>query len=119
MKKRIALAEDDEDILFTITMMLENAGYEVEASNSARYILQNGRPHADLFILDKRMPEMDGLDVCRQLRDRPEYRDTPIIIISASPKFGPQALSAGANDFLEKPFHMQSLLGMVEKYLRT
>jgi CheY-like chemotaxis protein len=116
MKKRIFIAEDDLDILFTINMMLENAGYEVELSSSGRYVVEGKYKYPDLFILDKRIPDMDGLEVCRQLRNRPECKNIPIIIISASPKFGDQALTAGANDFLEKPFEMNDLLKMVGKY---
>jgi CheY-like chemotaxis protein len=116
MKKRILIAEDDLDILFTLNMMLENAGYEVELSANGTYIIEGNYHYPDLFLLDKRIPDMDGLEVCRQLRIKPECKDIPIIIISASPKFGPQALNAGANDFLEKPFQMKDLLQMVGKY---
>ena len=116
MKKRIIIAEDDLDILFTLNLMLENAGYEIEISSSGKYILEGEYDFPDLFILDKRIPDMDGLEVCRQLRLRPECKDIPIIVISASPKFGPQALMAGANDFLQKPFQMDDLLRMVNRY---
>jgi CheY-like chemotaxis protein len=118
MNKRIVIAEDDEDILFTLNLMLTEAGYDVEPLTSARTLLEGQYPYPDLYILDKRMPDMDGLDVCRQLRLRPECAYIPIIIISASPRFGQQALNAGANDFLEKPFQMQNLLQMVDKYVR-
>lgn len=116
MKKKIIIAEDDVDILFTINFMLVEAGYEVELSASGRFILEGTYDVPDLYILDKRIPDMDGLEVCRQLRLRPESRSIPIIVISASPRFGPQALRAGANDFLEKPFQMYQLLELVETY---
>ena len=61
MKKRIVVAEDDLDILFTINMMLEDAGYEIELSSSGRYILEGKYKYPDLFILDKRLPDIDGL----------------------------------------------------------
>jgi two-component system alkaline phosphatase synthesis response regulator PhoP len=60
---------------------------------------------------------MDGLDVCKHIRNQNGSEHIPVIIISASPKFGSQALNAGANDFLEKPFQMNSLLSMVERHL--
>jgi DNA-binding response OmpR family regulator len=117
MKKKILILEDDEDILFTLTIMLENAGYDVIQLSSGQSIINNTCQYPDLYILDKRMPDMDGLDVCRHIRNQNGSERIPVIIISASPKFGPQALSAGANDFLEKPFQMKSLLTMVEKHL--
>ena len=119
MSMKILLAEDDPDILFTVQMILQNAGYHVAATPLGRYVLDGDYQYPDLFILDKRMPDIDGLDVCRELRERTECKTIPIIIISASPKFGPQALMAGANDFLEKPFQMKNLLEMVAKYIHT
>lgn len=79
--------------------------------------MENSCEVPDLYILDKRMPDMDGLDVCRYLRNRAESRNLPVIIISASPKFGPQALKAGASDFLEKPFGLETFLAVVRKHL--
>jgi CheY-like chemotaxis protein len=117
MKKKIILVEDDLDILFTVGMILENAGYAVESLSSARSIVDGDYTLPDLFILDKRMPDMDGLDVCRHLRSKPESQDIPVVIISASPKFGPHALNAGANAFLEKPFQLKALLELVQKYM--
>jgi DNA-binding response OmpR family regulator len=117
MKHRIVLVEDDPDILFTVTIILEDAGYEVEALTSARSVIDGNYTCPDLFILDKRMPDMDGLDVCRHLRSTPSSEAIPVVIVSASPKFGPLALKAGANDFLEKPFHVKDLLALVEKYV--
>jgi CheY-like chemotaxis protein len=117
MMKKIILVEDDPDILFTVSMILENAGYAVVSLSTARTIIDGTMDCPDLFILDKRMPDMDGLDVCRFLRDKPECRDIPVIIISASPKFGPLAMKAGANDFLEKPFQVKDLLRVVAKYV--
>jgi DNA-binding response OmpR family regulator len=119
MKKKILLIEDDPDISFTVNIILENAGYEVQALASAQTIIAGTYSIPDLFILDKRMPDMDGLDVCRHLRTKIESRNIPVIIISASPKFGQPALKAGANDFLEKPFHMKDLLDIVSKYIPT
>lgn len=117
VKKKILIAEDDVDIAFTINMILDNAGYEVTVTPNGRFVLDNQYDHPDLFILDKRMPDIDGLVLCRELRAREAFKNTPVIIMSASPKFGPQALKAGANDFIEKPFQMDHLLGMVEKYV--
>jgi DNA-binding response OmpR family regulator len=117
MKQKILLLEDDPDILFTLSMILENEGYDVKQLASGKSIMDNTCELPDLYILDKRMPDMDGLDVCRHLRSREECKNIPVIIISASPKFGPQALKAGANDFLEKPFQMKTFLALVRKYL--
>jgi DNA-binding response OmpR family regulator len=117
MKQKILIVEDDPDILFTLGIILENEGYEVKQFSSGEPIMDGAYELPDLYILDKRMPDMDGLDICRHLRNQKECKDIPVIIISASPKFGPHALKAGANDFLEKPFQMKALLNLVQKYL--
>jgi DNA-binding response OmpR family regulator len=117
MKHKILLLEDDPDILFTLTMMLENEGYEVKPLSNGKSIMDDACELPHLYILDKRMPDMDGLDVCRHLRNREESKNIPVIIISASQKFGPLALKAGASDFLEKPFQMKTFLALVRKYL--
>jgi CheY-like chemotaxis protein len=117
MKKKILIVEDDPDILYTLSIIFETAGYQVEALSSGTKIIENTYSYPDIFILDKRMPDMDGLDVCRHIRSQKESQHIPVIIISASPKFGPQALKAGANDFLEKPFEIKRLLSLISKYL--
>jgi DNA-binding response OmpR family regulator len=117
MCKIITIVEDDPDILFTLKLVLENAGYEVHALSSGRTVLDGQCERSDLFILDKRMPDMDGLDICRHLRTKSESKNLPIIMISASPKFGPEALVAGANAFLEKPFDIKKLRALVSNYL--
>jgi CheY-like chemotaxis protein len=98
-------------------MILENAGYEVEQFSSGKPLLESAYKIPDLFILDKRLPEIDGLDLCRHLKNRPEIKHVPVIIISASPKFGAQALKAGASAFLAKPFQMLTLVRMVDHHI--
>jgi DNA-binding response OmpR family regulator len=113
---KVLIVEDDPDILFTMTFILKEAGYDVEALSTGKSILEENYNTPDIYILDKRMPDMDGLDVCRHIRSQDRSKNIPVIVISASPKFGPQALHAGANDFIEKPFHMTTLIGMIDKY---
>jgi DNA-binding response OmpR family regulator len=118
MKKRITIVEDDADILFAVAAILSNATYEVTALTSGQTILHGNYIRTDLFIIDKRMPDMDGLDICRYLRSTPENHDVPVIIISASPKFELLAKEAGANGFLSKPFQMKALLDIVARHLK-
>jgi DNA-binding response OmpR family regulator len=118
MRTKITVVEDDPDILFALTTILSNAGYEVSALNSGHVIMHGKHDYPDLFILDKRMPDMDGLDICRFLKGNAASRDIPIIIISASPKFDVLARQAGANGFLSKPFTMNALLDTVARHLQ-
>jgi CheY-like chemotaxis protein len=113
LKKKVTVIEDDPDILLSVQMALENNDFIVTALSSGRTIMSGNYEVPDLFLLDKRMPDMDGLDICRYLREKPETENIPIIVMSASPKFGEQALLAGANDFLLKPFSISDLIKIV------
>jgi CheY-like chemotaxis protein len=117
MRNKIMIVEDDSDILLALDIMLTNSGYDVTAVPSGKTIVDGQAETPDLFILDKRMPDMDGLDLCRYLRSSEPTKNTPVIIISASPKFGPASIAAGASDFLAKPFDLHDLLRVVRKYL--
>jgi DNA-binding response OmpR family regulator len=116
MKKKIIIVDDDRDILDALTIMLSDS-YDVIPLQSADRIVKHEFEPPDLFILDKRMPDMDGLDVCRLIRKDEKLKKIPIIIVSASPKFGQLARDAGATDFLDKPFDMKVLIGIVDKLL--
>ena len=115
MKFRILIAEDDPSIQEIFTIILERAGYEVQISPDGRNIFEKGVPH--LFILDKQLSGINGLDVCRNLKSDAATRDIPVIMISATPGIEVLAIEAGANDYLEKPFSVRALLEKVEKYL--
>jgi CheY-like chemotaxis protein len=117
-KKKIYVAEDDLDILFALNTMLEDAGYDVLLSHCGNPMMQPNLPATDLFILDKRMPDIDGIALCQHLRTQPSTKNTPVIMISASRNFAEQAKRAGVNECLEKPFEMHQLLSLVAKYTR-
>ena len=115
-KKKVYIAEDDLNILFALNTMLEDAGYDVLLSHCGERMLENNLPATDVFILDKLMPGVDGIQVCKHLRKHVQTRNTPVIMISASRNSAKEAYEAGVNDFLEKPFHMRKLLDLVAKY---
>lgn len=116
MKKRILIVEDDPDILFILDMILNNEGYSVESVTLGKNILEKKYTIPDLIILDKQLPDMDGIEVCRHLKSQGETRTIPLIMVSASPSFGKLAMDAGVDDFIEKPFQMHALLDMVARY---
>lgn len=115
-KKKVYIAEDDLNILFALNTMLEDAGYDVLLSHCGERMLASNLPATDVFILDKLMPGVDGIQVCKHLRKHPHTKDTPVIMISASRNSATEAYAAGVNDFLEKPFQMRKLLELVAKH---
>ena len=118
LKKKIYLVEDDPDILYALNAILENAGYHVKISSIGQPVMEGHYSSVDLFILDRQIPDINGLDICRYLRTQFATRDVPVIMISAHPKKDNEALNAGANDYLEKPFEMHYFLNIVSKYTR-
>ena len=118
LKKTIFIAEDDPDILLALSQMLEDAGYHVRVSSCGKPVLEANYSRVDLFILDRQMPDISGLELCRQLRARAATRDTPVILISAQARDSNEALDAGASDYIEKPFEMHYLLNVVSKFTR-
>jgi two-component system KDP operon response regulator KdpE len=116
--KRILLAEDEVALRDFVSRNLRARGFEVlEASNGLEAVAVWEREDPHLLILDIMMPRMDGLEVCRRVR---EHSAVPIIVLTAldaeSDKV--RALDLGADDYLTKPFGVEELLARVRAVLR-
>lgn len=119
MTKKILVAEDNSDSLHMLQTILNNAGYTVEAVAAGNSIVENKFDPPDLYILDKNMPTIDGLALCKYLRLKPETRAIPIILISGNQELEARAKEVGANEFLSKPFSVHTLLALVNKQLNS
>jgi CheY-like chemotaxis protein len=117
MTKKILVAEDDSDILFILDMILNDAGYNVEPLPDGSSIVDGRTEWPDLFILDKDMPVIDGLAVCKYLKLNNETKNIPVIMISAYHKLKSKAKEAGVDEFVEKPFEVKNLLQIVGQYM--
>ena len=114
-RKRILIAENDPDMLFILHTALSQAGYFVESSKGSS-IVEARHQWPDLFIVDRDLPTIDGLAVCKYLRVQKETKKIPIIMVSAY-SIKNKARQAGANEFIEKPFELNTLLQTVDKYI--
>jgi len=116
------LAVDDTPAnLQVLAGMLKERGFKVRPVPSGRLALQAARREApDLILLDINMPEMNGYEVCEQLKSDPKLRDIPVIFISAltEPLDKVKAFSMGGVDYLTKPFQMEELYARVETHLK-
>src|SRR5688572_30463665 len=111
---KIALIENDQDLRFIIERRLRSAGYEVICFADATSILDCAIPAPDLFIIDKDIPAIDGLALCKFLNVQPLYRGRPVLMIS-SHGIEQRAHRAGAAAFLQKPFDFSELLKTIEQ----
>jgi two-component system, OmpR family, KDP operon response regulator KdpE len=117
-KQRILIADDESQIARVLRTGLTTRGYEVRVASDGESALDTFRDwHPDLVVTDLAMPNMDGLELCRRLR---LVSQIPIIVLSVKgeEKTKVEALDAGADDFVTKPFSMEELLARVRATLR-
>ncbi|HIE51451.1 MAG TPA: diguanylate cyclase [Armatimonadetes bacterium] len=118
---RILVVEDEESMLTLLEYTLRRAGYEVAtARNGLEGLERVKRVLPDAIVADVSMPEMDGLEMCRHLREDPETETIPFIFLSARGQLFEKikGLEIGADDYVPKPFERSELLARVEAVLR-
>jgi CheY-like chemotaxis protein len=118
--KEILIVEDNEDNSLLAKKILNYYGFTTAISPHGQATLQYCETHQpDLILMDLSLPDIDGMEVTRQLRKKPNYQATPIIALTAHAMRGIQENSqeAGLNDFLTKPFLPNDLITIVRKYL--
>jgi DNA-binding response OmpR family regulator len=115
MKKKILVADDDPAILDVLTLMLEDAGYDVETSVDGNEVYNmEAVYYPDLLLLDIWMSGSDGRDVCKHVKKHKHKKDIPVIMFSANKDGAAIAREAGAEDFIAKPFEMDELLEKIK-----
>ncbi len=116
--KKVLVVDDDNSISDIIKFNLEKEGYEVEvAFDGKKAIAKVNSFNPDLILLDVMIPEMDGFQVCRKVREK---YDIPIIMLTAKEEELDKVLGLelGADDYMTKPFGMRELLARVKSNLR-
>lgn len=122
MKKTTILIVDDEpDIIEILKFNLEKEGFNVEtASNGKKGIEKAIETNPDLIVLDIMMPEMDGVEVCRTLRRKADFKDVLIAFLTAREEDYSQiaALDVGGDDYITKPIRPRVLVSRIKALLR-
>jgi DNA-binding response OmpR family regulator len=119
MNKEILVIEDEPQLARLVEMHLCDAGYRVDiALTGGKGLAEANKRRFDLMVLDLMLPDMDGLDVCRELRTQKNY--TPILILTARSGEVDRVLGLelGADDYLTKPFSVRELVARVKAILR-
>ncbi|MGC6517824.1 MAG: response regulator transcription factor [Candidatus Puniceispirillaceae bacterium] len=118
MKKRLALVDDDQNILTSVSLALEAEGYEVDTYSDGEQALQGlARRPADLAVLDIKMPRMTGTELLEKLRTKSAM---PVIFLTSKDDELDEALGLGlgADDYITKPFSQRLLLARIQAVLR-
>ncbi len=121
-KKRILIVDDDSDIVETAAFFLSSSGYQVfVAKNGKEALEQVKEKNPDLVLLDVMMPEMNGLEACRKLKNNPKTNSIPVVMLTA--QGGKQdvddAIDGGANGYVVKPFNLPDLVERIETILNA
>ncbi len=118
MPARVLIVDDEPSILATMVPLLRTRGYEVLTAMSGYAAVERvERDKPDVIVLDLGLPDIDGIEVCRLVR---EHATTPIIVLSARGAEGDKvrALDAGADDYVTKPFGVEELVARIRAALR-
>lgn len=121
MPRRILVVDDEPDILRIVTFRLKKLGYEIITAvngQEALDLIKEKRP--DLILLDLRLPVIDGYEVCKRLKTDEEFKQIPIILLTASSagKISERTSEFKADDYIIKPFESEELLEKVKKFIR-
>jgi sigma-B regulation protein RsbU (phosphoserine phosphatase) len=121
MHARILIADDYEDNLELLRLLLSGAGYEVLEARDGQECLEKAAVHLpDLIIIDLSMPKRDGWEVFTELKANPLTSAIPCVAATASASLErARALECGFDAYLNKPFHTSELLAVVEKMLKS
>ena len=120
IKRRVLIVEDDTNIIQLIKQALDEEGYETATANSAVegiHLIRSFKPH--LVLTDQDMPGATGLEMLRELRRQLNYVALIFVSGRSDATLVAQALRAGADDYIRKPFRFEELLARVETCLRT
>lgn len=120
MADKILIVDDDLDTLRLVGLMLQRQGYQISAATNGQQGLEKAfEEDPDLILLDVMMPDMDGYEVTRRLRQNPSTAETPILMFTAKSQLDDKVVGfeVGANDYLTKPTHPSELQARVKTLL--
>ena len=120
--KKILLIEDDTDLFALLQYNLEKEGFQLTGSQTGRGALELCRKtRPDLILLDIMLPDSDGLDICKGIRNDPDVAPIPIIFLTARASETDRiiGLEVGANDYVVKPFSIRELIARIKLQFRN
>lgn len=119
MNKKVLIVDDDPRNIFALKITLKARNYQTESCTSAQeaILFVENDPEIGIVLLDMMMPEMDGYEALRIIRNMPSNNKIPVIAVTAQAMQGDRerCLEAGADDYISKPINVDQLLKAIEK----
>ena len=121
MSKKILILDDDKDILEILELILTESGYEIHCLSHGNRIFEEIKEfEPDLILMDVMLGDLDGLSICKDIKEQPSTSNLPVILISATNNLNESINLPGApNDYLSKPFDIDIFLAMIGKYMNA
>jgi DNA-binding response OmpR family regulator len=119
-KKRVLIVEDEASLLKLETILLTVKGYEVSGASTGNDALEKiSAGTFDLVLLDIMLPDIDGYEICRRIKEHPRHADTPVIMLTArkSAEDLERGATCGADAYLTKPFKSALIIEVMERLL--
>jgi two-component system alkaline phosphatase synthesis response regulator PhoP len=120
-QKRILIADDNENIREVLTYLLEDEGYKPWLAKDGADALEKVREvHPDILLLDIMMPEINGYEVCRVIKNDPELKKTYVIMVTAKGQAAERerAKEVGADEYIMKPFNPADIVARIKNILK-
>lgn len=117
MARSVLVVDDEPNIVLSLEFLMKKAGLEVRSASDGQAALAAVRSDVpDLILLDISMPNGDGFEVCRKIRDNPAWQDVRIIMLTAKGRDSERerGLAAGADDYITKPFSTHDVIERVQ-----
>ena len=119
---KILVVDDNPNVLRAITLVLKHAGYDVANAQTGEEAVTRAQAYApDLILLDVVLPKIDGLEVCRRIKSKPDLASTSVVLISGTKTASisqAQGLELGADGYIARPISNRELVARVETILR-
>lgn len=120
MSKRVLIVDDEKNIVISLEFLLEQAGYQYKiARDGAEAIAMLDEFLPELVLLDVMLPHINGFEVCRRIRENPQWAKTKIIMLTAKGQEAEieKGLALGANAYISKPFSTKMLMQKINEIL--
>lgn len=118
MKRKVLIVDDEPNIVTALEFLLQRSGYEVQvATNGQEALAALERDTPDVVLLDVMMPLKSGYEVCQRMRERPEWRQVKIVMLSAKGREAEvsKGLAVGADLYVTKPFSTRELIEQIDR----